>query len=40
VLAPLFLIVWLAITAATAAALFLPVRKLFVRRRENLGMVV
>jgi hypothetical protein len=39
-LAPLFLLVWLATSVAIAAALFLPVRKLFARRRENLGMIV
>jgi hypothetical protein len=40
VLAPLFLLAWLGLTIAIAAALFVPVRKLFAARRENLGMVV
>jgi hypothetical protein len=39
-LAPLFLLLWLAIAAALAVALFVPVRELFARRRENLAMVV
>ena len=39
-LAPLFLIVWLGAATATAAALFVPVRKLFAVRRENLALVV
>lgn len=40
ILAPLLLLLWLGLTIAIAAALFVPVRKLFAARRENLAMVV
>jgi hypothetical protein len=38
--APLFLLLWLGLTVVIAAALFVPVRKLFAARRENLALVV
>lgn len=39
-LAPVFLLIWLSMCVALAAGLFVPVRKLFARRRENLAITV
>jgi hypothetical protein len=40
ILAPLFLLIWIAICAAVSIALLNPVARLFERRRENLAMTV
>jgi len=39
-LAPVLLIVWCAIAFAVSRLLFIPVRRVFASRRENLGLVV
>jgi hypothetical protein len=39
-LAPVLIAAWCAVCAIVAAALFVPVRALFSRRRENLGLTV
>lgn len=39
-LAPVLLLVWTAIAAVIGRALFVPARRVFLSRRENLGMVV